>query len=326
MLAELPPDALRATQGLCRTPADLRQSWQDTLSASREVGEPPSVRHTETGLSLVRTDAVEFSGWGGHRINAWLHTPAAATAGAHGADVPVVVVQFPGYGGGRGLAHQVPLWTLAGYACLSMDVRGQGSEWGAGDTADPVGSAPSFPGFLTRGLLDGDGGYYRRVITDAVRAVDAVADLPRLAGARVVVAGASQGGGLALAAAGLCANVAAVLVDVPFLCDFRRAVEVATTRPYAELRSFLAVRSDVVEEAFAALDYVDAAILGSTAQAPALFSVAMMDEVCPPSTVYAAYNRYGGPKEVVEYPYGDHAGGGPRHEQRQLAWLTDRLA
>ena len=33
-----------------------------------------------------------------------------------------------------------------------------------------------------------------------------------------------------------------------------------------------------------------------------------MDTICPPSTVYAAYNWYGGPKEIVEYPFNDQCG------------------
>ena len=61
------------------------------------------------------------------------------------------------------------------------------------------------------------------------------------------------------------------------------------------------------------------------ATAPGLFSVALMDEICPPSTVFAAYNAYGGPKEIAVYPYNDHEGGGPFHEVAQLRWLRDRL-
>ncbi|MFD9561640.1 acetylxylan esterase [Streptomyces sp. NPDC059994] len=59
----------------------------------------------------------------------------------------------------------------------------------------------------------------RGLITDCVRAVDAVAQLPGPDSDRVVVSGGSQGGGLALAVAGLNGDrVAAVMPDVPFLC------------------------------------------------------------------------------------------------------------
>jgi len=46
-----------------------------------------------------------------------------------------------------------------------------------------------------------------------------------------------------------------------------------------------------------------------------------MDTVCPPSTVYAAYNWYGGPKEIREYPFNDHESGGEMHEAAMIAWL-----
>jgi cephalosporin-C deacetylase-like acetyl esterase len=46
-----------------------------------------------------------------------------------------------------------------------------------------------------------------------------------------------------------------------------------------------------------------------------------MDLVCPPSTVYAAFNWYGGPKEIREYPFNDHEGGEGFHDVAKLRWL-----
>lgn len=62
------------------------------------------------------------------------------------------------------------------------------------------------------------------------------------------------------------------------------------------------------------------------ALAPALFSVALMDETCPPSSVYAACNRYAGPEEMVVYPYSDHEGGEALQRERQAAWLAEVLS
>ncbi len=153
-------------------PADLEAFWS-RLSLrrgrrlSRRVFEP-----VETGLTLVDTYDVTFSGFAGQPIRAWLHIPSGTSA-----PLPVVV-RYQGYGGGRGLAHEVTQWPLAGYVCLSMDTRGQGSAGSPGDTPDPVGSAPAFPGFMTKGILDPDDYYYRRVFTDAVMAVDAIRKHP----------------------------------------------------------------------------------------------------------------------------------------------------
>jgi cephalosporin-C deacetylase len=114
-----------------------------------------------------------------------------------------------------------------------------------------------------------------------------------------------------------------VLADVPFLCDIKRGCETTDTLPYSELADYLSVHRDHAAQAFATISYFDGAVLGTKAGAPALFSVGLMDAICPPATVYAAYNAYGGPKAIEEYRYNDHEGGGPFHQQRQLAWLRE---
>jgi cephalosporin-C deacetylase len=232
------------------------------------------------------------------------------------------VVQYQGYNGGRGLAHEHVFWALAGYAHLVVDTRGQGSGWAVGDTGDPVGSAASQPGFLTRGIESPYDYYYRRVYVDAVRALDVVRSHPLVDPTRVFATGASQGGGITLAVAALTDWVAAIMPDVPFLCDFRRASRICLSDPYGELVRYLKAHRDSVARVFATLAYFDAAVLARRGTVPALFSVAVMDEVCPPSTVFAAYNAYGGPKDIVVYEYNDHEGGEAFQREKQLRWLA----
>src|ERR1700759_1911001 len=100
----------------------------------------------------------------------------------------------------------------------------------------------------------------------------------------------------------------------------------ALTNPYLEIVRYLKAHRDHEDAAFATLSYFDGAVLARRATAPALFSVALMDETCPPSTVYAAYNAYGGAKEIVTYPYNDHEGGEAFHKARQAAWLAEAMA
>jgi cephalosporin-C deacetylase len=297
-------------------PDDLASFWSTTLAESRAAGKPPVFDRIDSGLALVDTFDVTFSGFGGHPVRAWLHVPA-------GASQPLpTVVQYHGYGGGRGLAHEVSPWTMAGYACLKVDTRGQGSAWSPGDTPDPVGAGPSYPGFMTRGILDPHHYYYRRVYTDAVLAVEAVRDHPLARADKLAVTGASQGGGITLAVAGLVPDLWAVMADVPFLCCFPRATEIAEKDPYAEVVRYLGIHRDHIDQAFATLSYFDAATLGRSATAPALFAVALRDQICPPSTVYGAYNLYGGSKEIVEYRFNDHEGGQGFHQAEQLRWLA----
>ncbi|WP_228985428.1 acetylxylan esterase, partial [Streptomyces sp. DH12] len=68
-------------------------------------------------------------------------------------------------------------------------------------------------------------------------------------------------------------------------------------------------------------DVFHAALLGARATAPTLFSIAMMDAVCPPSTCFAAYHLYGGAKDLRVYEFNGHEGGAGHHRREQLIWL-----
>lgn len=305
-------------------PADLSEFWTKTLTAARAY--PLDVRWepAETDLVCVDTWDVTFPGFDGQPVRGWLHLPGVRTL-AHADGRLPVVVQYHGYGGGRGRPHETMLYAVAGYAHFVMDTRGQGGRWSVGETPDPAGSGPSHPGFLTRGIGDPHEYYYRRLFTDAVRAVEAVRTHPSIDPARVVVAGGSQGGAMSLAVASLLPDVAGALVDVPFLANIARAIEITDTDPYVELAYYLAVHRDKVEQAFATLSYFDVAVLARRATAPALFSVGLTDVTCPPSTVYAAYNAYAGPKRICVYPYNGHEGGQADHVREQLRWLRTVL-
>jgi cephalosporin-C deacetylase len=319
-LNDLPLDELRTYRPELDEPDDFDDFWTSTLAEARAFPLALSAERMDTGLRLVEVDDVTFAGYGGHPVKAWLTRPAGLTEDLG------VVVEFQGYGGGRGLAHERLTWANAGYAHLFMDTRGQGSGWGTGGaTADPVGSGPHAPGFMTRGILDPADHYYRRLFTDAVRAVEAARALPGTDPARVAVVGASQGGGISLAVAGLVPDLTAVMPDVPFLCHFRRATEMADTDPYGEIVRYLSVHRDHVDAAFRTLSYLDGVSFAKRARADALFSVALMDPICPPSTVFAAHNHYGGASEIVEYPFNEHEGGQAYQLGRQLRWLADRF-
>jgi cephalosporin-C deacetylase len=179
---------------------------------------------------------------------------------------------------------------------------------------------------MTRGILDPANYYYRRLYVDAVRAVEAVRSHPAVDPGRVALAGGSQGGALTIAVAALVPDIAAVLPDVPFLSDFPRAITLADRDPYAEIVRYLKAHRDHVERALETLAYFDVAILGRRANAPALFSVGLMDEITPPSTVFAAFNWYGGPKEIREYPFNEHEAGQGFHDRAKLRWLRDLFA
>ena len=301
-------------------PADFDIFWQDTLTDVRQHPLEARFAPLDTGLKTIDVFDVTFNGYGGQPIKGWLLLPHQRAG-----RLPCVV-EYIGYGGGRGFALDWLLFASAGYAHLVMDTRGQGSGWLIGDTPDPHGSGPSTGAFMTRGIESPYDYFYRRVYTDAVRCVEVAAGHPEIDADRIAVAGISQGGGIAIAAAALADPVAAVLPDVPFLCDFPRAVGICDETPYLEIRRYLASHRDAVDETFRTLGYFDGVAFARRAHAPVQFSVALMDTICPPSTVYGAYNAYAGDKAIQVYPFNGHEGGQVHQEMAQIAWLRTQFS
>lgn len=321
MLVDKPLDELWSDRPTVAEPDDFDAFWRAQLDQVRAFDLDARFDPVDAGLTTVEVADVTFAGHGGAPVKGWLLLPRHRTG-----PLPAVV-EYVGYGGGRGLAHERLFWASAGFAHLVMDTRGQGASWSVGDTAD-VGDrgTPSTPGFLTRGIGDPADHYYTRLFADAARAVDAVRAHPEVDGERVAVFGGSQGGGLALAAAHLAERPAAVSSQVPFLAHFRRAVEITDTHPYVEISTYCSAHRDRVDEVFHTLSYLDVVNHAKRAGAPALFSVGLADTVCPPSTVFAAFHAYAGEKDIRVYPFNEHEGGGAHHVREELAFLREVLS
>jgi cephalosporin-C deacetylase len=318
---DLSLDELREYRPDVREPADFDAFWQDTLAESRALAHEVVLTPQPTPLTTLEVVDVTFSGFAGDPVKGWLSYP-------RGAEGPVpLVVEYNGYGGGRGLPFERIGWASSGYAHFFMDTRGQGSMWGnGGETPDPHGTGSSSSGFMTRGIEAPEAYYYRRVFTDAVLAIDAMRGLELIDSSRVAVCGGSQGGGIAIAAAGLADNVRVAMPDVPFLCHFERAVGMTDADPYQEIVRYLSVHRHSEDRVFDTLSYFDGVTLARRSGAAALFSVGLLDPICPPSTVFAAFNHFGGTDRSIEvYPHNQHEGGQAAQWLAQTQFLHDRV-
>jgi cephalosporin-C deacetylase len=327
---DLPLAELRDYRPDVDEPDDFDDFWLRTLDEIRSFDPAVTSSKVDNKLALIDTYDVTFAGFGGQPVKAWLHVPAGSTG-----PLPTVV-QYHGYSAGRGLPHEFTQWAQAGYAHFVMDTRGQGWSVGGGSsTADqsPEAGINHTPGFMTAGIGAPDTYYYRRVYADALRLLEVAGGHELTDSARIIVTGGSQGGGISIAAAGLAPLAGIELLgaapDVPFLCHFRRALEVTDEDPYAEITRYLAGWRDQVDVALETLSYFDAVNLGRRATAPGLFSVGLMDPVSPPSTVFAAYNTYGEraavDKQINIYSHNEHEGGAGYQVAAQLDWFAGRF-
>ncbi len=320
---DLELDALRTYRTSSRPPADLDGYWARALADARGRAVPATLTpHRPDVYGALAVDDVVFSGADGDPIRAWLLRPRAATGRL------ACRVVYIGYGGGRGLPVDHALWAAAGHAVLVMDSRGQGGSWLRGDTGDPgggAGSGPEHPGVMTRGLLDPERYYFRRLFVDAVRALDTARELACVDPDRIAVGGFSQGGAISLAAAALAPDVVRLChADMPFLCDIAHALALAPDAPYTELPTFLNLHPEHVEQALHTLSHVDCALLAPRIRCRTRVSVGLMDTICPPSSVFAAYNAIEAEKAIEVFPYSGHDLP-PTLVEEQLAEFTDML-
>ena len=319
MFPDFPLEELKTYLPKRNEPSDFDVFWTKTLNENKDF--PLAAVFTPVEIPFKTIDAfdVSFNGYHGQKIKGWFLLPQNVQE-----QLPCIV-EYIGYGGGRGFPIDWLLWSSLGYAHFIMDTRGQGSYWRSGDTPDiqDLGANPFHPGFMTQGILSPETYYYRRVIGDAVRAVEAARSFEYVDSDNIAVAGGSQGGGLALAVSGLVDDLTAAMPDVPFLCHYRRALEVTNEAPYSEIGHFLKIHRDKVESVYNTLSYFDGLNFAVRANAKALFSVGLADTICPPSTVYAAYNYYQGPKDIRIWEYNNHEGGDSYHTLEQIKFIKN---
>ena len=318
---DLSLEELYKYNGSSEEPKDFDEFWTCNLNENNHKTE---VKYNliDTHLKLFDVWDLTFKGYSKHDINGWYIAPKYARENN---EKLTCIMCYPGYGGGRDYPNKHLLFPSAGYSVFVMEVRGQGAEGGNGATTpDPVGSTPHADGFLTMGILDKKDYYYKRVFIDAVKSIEATKEHP-LTG-KIAVNGTSQGGGIALAVLALAElkkeKIEAAMIDVPFLCDYKRACTITDTLPYNEIARFCKTNRKHEKTAFETLSYFDGSIFAKRAKAKALFSVGLMDILCPPSTVFSAYNNYAGEKSIEVYTFNGHEGGDNEQSDKKLDFLN----
>ncbi|MBJ7614391.1 MAG: alpha/beta fold hydrolase [Candidatus Dormibacteraeota bacterium] len=294
---ELPLDELRNYLGSSPRPADFDEYWAAGISELASTPACVELRPAAFHVPFAECFDMYFSGVQGARIHSLYARPTSRPA-AHPA-----VLKFHGYGANAGDWSDLLPYVAAGYSAAAMDCRGQGGP------SDDVGGVrgPTLHGHIIRGLVDGrEKLLLRQIYLDTVQLVRVVMTFSEVDPDRIGVTGASQGGGLAIACAGLEPRVRLVAPIYPFLSDYRRVWHMDLARDaYLELSQFFRSFDPLHEreaETFHRLGYVDVQFLAERIQAPVLFTLAMMDTVCPPSTQFAAYNRIRSAKQLVVYP------------------------
>ena len=303
---DMPLERLREYKGMNPRPDDFDEFWDASLAEMHALD--PAVELTPAEFTAPSAECFDmhFTGMRGARIYAKYLRPKGAREGAK---LPAVVL-FHGYSGSSGDWFDKLAWIGSGFCVAALDVRGQG---GRSEDAGCV-RGNTLQGHIIRGLAEDSPEklLFRDIFLDTAELARIVMAMPEVDSGRVGATGGSQGGGLTLACAALEPGIRRAAPVFPFLCDYRRVWEMDLAKAaYDELRQYFRrfdPRHEREDEIFTRLGYIDCAHLAPRIEAEVMMTTGLMDEVCPPSTQFAAYNRIASEKSMLVYHDYAHEG------------------
>ncbi|MBN1266430.1 MAG: acetylxylan esterase [Anaerolineales bacterium] len=294
---DLPLEELKEYKGCNPKPDDFDEYWIRGLDEMRSTDPCIEIIPADFHTNFADCFHLYFTGIRGARIHAKLLRPKQMT------DSRPAVLMFHGYSHSSGVWYRKLGYVAQGFTVAALDCRGQGG------LSEDVGGVKggTFYGHIIRGL-DGkpDDLLYRSIFLDTAQLAGILMDMPEVDQNRVGVTGDSQGGGLALACAALEPRIKRLAPIFPFLCDYKRVWEIdLAINAYAELRDYFRKFDPLHERegaVFERLGYIDVQHLAERIQGEVLMCVGLMDEICPPSTQFAAYNKIKSSKSKILYP------------------------
>lgn len=272
-------------------PDDFDAFW---AAKKKELGEIPlNAKLTPVPLPPNR-DGVETFAFQADSIGAPSTGYYARPISAKPKSLPALLF-VPGAGVRSANLDSVAGWAKAGMILIDMNAHGIPN----GETKEFYAGLDSgeLKDYRTRGRESRDTYYFMGVYFRVLQALEFLTQQPEWDGKTLVLAGVSQGGGLALAGAGLDPRVSYMISFVPGLSDHSGGVvdRVAGWPKVVPKGADGKPDPKVIE----AMRYYDSANFATRIKAPSHVEVGFLDVTCPPTAGYVAYNNIPGKKEIV---------------------------
>jgi cephalosporin-C deacetylase len=270
-------------------PHDFDAYWEDVLAQAAQIPlnatiTPVPFRSTpEVEVFEVHYDSLDHV-----RVAGWYCLPRQRTG-----KLPAMVY-YPGYISEPSLPKAE---AKQGYATFGVAPRGK--------LRSNQQYNPGYPGLLIDNIVDRNTYGYRGFYVDAWRVIDFLLQQPEVDPDRIGVQGGSQGGALTLLAAAMRPEIAAASAQAPYLTGMIDAIQLTHSNPYEEINEYLYVyperRAAVVET----LAYFDCINFAGRIRCPIIVNIGLNDDVCPPETGYALFERIASQDKML-YPYDGH--------------------
>ncbi|TCC88720.1 acetylxylan esterase [Pedobacter frigiditerrae] len=249
----------------------------------------------------------------------------------------VFQVNIQGYGKGSRVYGILCIPTKPGKYPALLKVPGAGIRPYAGDIAlaekgmitleigihgIPVDMQPNVYASLAGGALnnyqnfnldDKNKFYYKRVYLNCLRANDFLVSLSQFNGKDLGVTGGSQGGALSVVTAALDNRVTCLAAMYPALSDLTATFKkrAAGWPQYFESYNY---EFNNKKDKISTCGYYDVANFAQLIKVPGFFTWGFNDEVCPPTSMYAAYNNISSIKILKPFPDTGHWAYGEQYE------------
>ena len=291
-----PPSNYRSQ---AQKPADFDAFWDDVKRREAAIALEP-----EVVLDPLRTSPdievfqVFYNSIDQVRIAAWYCRPTQR------AERSPAILLLPGYQ----MEPPIPKdWARKGYIALSVAPRGK--------LRSNRQFNPGYPNLLTHNIIDRHTYSYRGFYVDAWRGVDFLRARPEVDAARIGVTGSSQGGGLTVATAAMRPDIRAAAAGAPYLCGYMDAIELTQTYPYEEINDYLRQYPERRQAVTDTVAYFDGINFADRITCPIIVNIGLQDNVCPPETGYALFERIGSAdKQIYAYDGHGHDAGRRSHE------------
>ncbi|MBW6535910.1 MAG: acetylxylan esterase [Mariniphaga sp.] len=169
-------------------------------------------------------------------------------------------------------------------------------------------------------LDDKNNYYFKRVYLGCVRAVDFIESLDCFNGEDIAVTGGSQGGALSIITAGLDDRIDYLAAFYPALSDLTGYLHGRAGGWPHMFRDGFTNKPEKVETS----KYYDVVNFARFVKVPGWYSWGYNDNVCPPTSMHAAFNVINAPKELHFFQETQHWTFPEQREQKDN-WLVEKL-
>lgn len=288
-------------------PDDFMSFWNGKIADLAKIPVNAQLTAVDDNVYDITLDNIN-----GTRLHAYLGVPS-------GNGPFPSLLSIPGGGVTSASQNTAKIYADKGFLVLAISVHDQPN--GQSDEFYKQLEAGPLKQYYWQGRENRESYYFKRTILGCIRAIDYLTSHPKWDQNHMIVYGSSQGGALTLITTSLDQRVTSASAGVPSWCEHNGK---EFGRPCGGPNFGLVpidAEGNLDPVILATSRYYDAVNFARYIKVPMLFAVGLLDNVCPPTTVFSAYNQLNGTKDIDIAPLMGHGNSDSYKEKRNRFFI-----